>query len=123
MSFIAKDLELSQKLKGKVVAGAASNRTMFALKFEDQSGLLVEVVGTSESPLVQTTLMPSNELPIIGDSVSKIEWAWLVSSKIESVQSVIGSLDLNLVPAGKLRILAEVSQGTLFLSFIPHPEK
>jgi hypothetical protein len=120
MSFIAKDLELNQKLKGKVVASAASNRSMFALKFEDGTGLLVEVMGTREGPLVETRLMPAEELPRIGDDFSKIEWSWMASSRLESVRTVIGALDLNLDPSGKLSILGEVSdQGSLFLSFIP----
>src|SRR6185295_18952023 len=120
MSFIAKDLELSQKLKDKVIAGASSSLTMFAIKFEDGTGLLLEVGGTPEGPLVESRLMPADELPSIGDAVCKVEWAWIVSSKVESVQSVSGSFKFNLVPAGNLNILAQVYQGKLFLSFMPY---
>jgi hypothetical protein len=119
MSFIARDLELNEKLKGKVVSAASSNLTMFTLKFEDGTGLFIEVAGTPDSPRLESRLLAADDLPAIGDSVSKVEWAWMTSSKVKSVQSVIGSFEINLAPAGKLSILSEVSKGSLFLSFIP----
>ncbi len=120
MSFIAKDLELSQKLTGKVVAGATSSLTMFALKFEDGTGLLLQTAGDPENPLIETTIMPAEELPSIGDAVCKVEWAWIVSSRVESVHSVSGSIKFQLAPAGELAVQANLWKGSPFLSFIPY---
>lgn len=120
MSFIANDLVLNQKLKDKVIAGAASSLTAFAVKFEDGTGLLIEASGTPDNPQIETKLMSADELPSIGDAICKIEWAWIVSSKVESVSSVTGSIKFNLVPAGALSVLAQVWKGSLFLSFLPY---
>lgn len=120
MSFIANDLELSQKLKDKVIASATSSLTAFAVKFEDGTGLLIEVDGTPDNPLIETKLMSADELPNIGDAVCKVEWAWIVSSKIDSITRLAGSIKMNLLPAGPLTILAQVWKGSLFLSFMPY---
>ncbi len=120
MSFIANDIELSQKLTGKVIESAASNLTSFAVKFEDGSGLLLQVAGAPGEAKITSTLMPASELPSIGDAVCKVEWAWIVSSKVVSINTVTGSFEFHLEPAGKLTILAQVYQGSLFLSFMPY---
>lgn len=120
MSFIADDIELNQKVKGKVVAGAASCLTMFTLTFEDGTGMLVEAAGDPHNPKIGTRLMPADELPSIGDAVCKVEWAWIANSKIELVQTVTGSIKFELAPAGPLTIMAQVWNGSLFLSFMPY---
>ena len=120
MSFIANDIELTQKLKEKVVASAASSLTAFAVKFEDGTGLLVEVSGTIDAPQIESRLLPADELPTIGDAVCKVEWAWITSSRVESISTVAGSIKINLAPAGTLTVMAQVWQGSLFLSFMPY---
>ncbi len=120
MSFITNDIELNQKLAGKEVAGAASSLTAFAVRFSDGTGLLLEATGTPESAEIVTRMMPADELPKIGDAVCKVEWAWIVDSKIESIQSVKGSFKFNLVPAGPLTIQSQPWQGKPFLSFMPY---
>lgn len=120
MSFIAKDIELNQKLAGKEVKSAASNLTGFAVKFADGTGLLLEATGTPESAEIATRMMPADELPDIGDAICKVEWSWIVSSKIESIQSVKGSFKFNFAPAGPLTVQSQNWQGKLFLSFMPY---
>lgn len=120
MSFILNDIELNKQLKDKVVAAASSNLTSFALKFADESGLLLEVAGTPDRPRIEAKMMPASELPVIGDAVCKVEWAWICDSKIESVQTVIGSFKFEFSPAGPLTILSQVWKGSLFLSFMPY---
>ena len=120
MSFITDDLELNSKVKGKTIAGASSSLTMFTLKFEDGTGMLIQASGDPTSPQINTQLMPADQLPSIGDAVCKIEWAWVVSSTIENVQNVTGSIKLQLAPAGPLTIMAQVWNGSLFLSFMPY---
>lgn len=120
MSFIANDIELNQKLKGKVVASASSSLSMFAVKFADGSGLLIESAGTPDNPLAEAKIVPADELPSIGDAVCKVEWDWITESKIESVHTMTGSVKIILDPAGPLSILAQVWKGSLFLSFMPY---
>lgn len=120
MSFVTSDIELNKKLEGKEVAGASSSLTAFAVKFTDGSGLLLQATGTPESATIDCKLMTADELPTIGDAVCKVEWAWIVSSKVSSVQTVTGSFKLNLVPAGTLTILSSVWEGKTFLSFMPY---
>ena len=120
MSFVISDIELNKKLEGKEVASAASSLTAFAVKFTDGTGLLLEATGTPESATIDTRFMAADELPTIGDAVCKVEWAWIVSSKVSSVQTVTGSFKFHLAPAGTLTILAQVWQGKLFLSFMPY---
>lgn len=120
MSFISQDIELNQQLKGKRIAKAQSSLTSLAIGFEDGSGILLQAFGTADNPEIQTRIMPSAELPSIGDAVCKIEWAWIASSKIESVTSTGDSVKFNLNPAGTLTVMAQVWQGSLFLSFAPY---
>ncbi len=120
MSFITDDIELNQKVKGKTIAGAASSLTMFTLAFEDGSGMLIQVAGDPTNPQIHSQLMQADELPSIGDAVCKVEWAWIVSSKIETVQNITGSIKFELSPAGPLTIMAQVWNGSLFLSFMPY---
>jgi hypothetical protein len=120
MSFIADDIELNSKIKGKTIEGAASSLTMFTLNFDDGSGMLVQVTGDPTNPQIHSQLMSADELPSIGDAVCKIEWAWIVSSKIESVQNITGSIKFQLAPAGPLTVMAQVWNGSLFLSFMPY---
>ncbi len=120
MSFIADDIELNQKLKGKIIASAASSLTDFAVKFEDGTGLLCHVNNNPDSTNITTSLISADELPEIGDAICKVEWAWIASSKVESLTKVSGSIKFQLNPAGELTILAQLWKGSPFLAFMPY---
>ncbi len=120
MSFIADDMQLNQKLRSKVIASAASSLTQFAIKFEDGTGLLCEVSDGAQNSDIITRLMPADELPEIGDAICKVEWAWISSSKVESITKVSGNIEFQLSPAGKLNVLAQLWKGSPFLAFMPY---
>lgn len=120
MSLTEKYLGLNQKLQGKLIASAASELTAFTLKFEDGSGLLLQVLSLPDTNDIDAQIMPAEELPEIGDAVCKIEWAWIKGAKIESIVCVPGSFKLILDPVGPLTIASQLWQGKAFLSFQPY---
>lgn len=120
MSLTEKYLELNRNLKGKKVVAAASELTAFSLSFDDGSGLLLLAEKLSDRYDIDARIMPSHELPQIGDAICKVEWAWIASSTIESIQCLPGSFKINFSPAGPLTISAQLWQGKAFLAFQPY---
>jgi len=120
MSFLSNDIELNQKIKGKVIASASSDLKTFAMKFEDGTGLLVEAGFDPQNPLINLRLVMEDSIPNIGDAVCKVSWGWITASAIESASTVLGAIEFRLSPAGPLAIRAQVYQGSTFLSFMPY---
>lgn len=119
-SFLEDDLKLNKELQGKVVASASSSLTMFAVKFDDGSGILLESIGMPDSVSVKHTLMPADQLPSIDEAVCKVDWSWIAASKIQSVRTTIGSFKFMFDPAEDLLIAAMVWDQKPFLSFKPY---
>lgn len=107
------------QILGKVVASATSELRMFALKFEDGSGLLLEAGGTGTSPAVTVKLVPASELPDDTDAVCKVDWSWIQRSKLAKTSLSASSVTFTLEPAGPLQIAVQVWQGSPFLAFSP----
>lgn len=107
------------QVRGKVVASATSELKMFAVKFEDGTGLLLEAAGSSSAPAVTARLLEASELPADTDAVCKVDWSWIQNSKIADTKVGTGSVTFSLEPAGPLQIAVQVWQGSPFLAFSP----
>ena len=108
-----------EQVRGKVIASATSELKMFAIKFEDGSGLLLEAGGTGSAPAVQAKVVSAAELPSDTDAVCKVDWSWIHKAKVADIRIAPSSFNFSLEPAGPLQVAVQVWQGAPFLAFTP----
>lgn len=109
-------------IRGKVIASATSELKMFAVKFEDGTGLLLEAAGTSV-PAITAKMLPASELPSDTDAVCKVDWSWIQKAKVADTRMASSAVNFSLDPAGPLQIAVQMWQGSPFLAFSPWKAK
>lgn len=110
-------------VRGKVIASATSELKMFAVKFDDGTGLLLEAGGTSSMPAITAKMLSASELPSDTDAVCKVDWSWIEKAKVADTRIASSSVNFTLDPAGPLQIAVQMWQGSPFLAFSPWKAK
>lgn len=119
MTLSASDLELKEALKGKVVQAATSSLKILAITFSDNTGLVLEAVGTGNTPSISSRVVDVKDLPVDSDAVCRVDWNWICSSTVNTLQSSKDSVRFVFEPAGPLTVAVQVWQGSPFLAFTP----
>jgi hypothetical protein len=107
-----------QSLSGKTIKAAFSSLTNFACEFDDGSGLLLEAA-EGPTPRIDGNLVEANALPRDNDAVCRVDWSWIVGSKINRAKLTENAAQLQLDKAGPLTISVQMWQGKPFLAFQP----
>lgn len=111
--------DILSKAVGKTVASATSELKMFAMKFTDGTGLLVEAGGSGGAPSLEVKLVDAGELPSDTNAVCKVDWSWICKSNIKSASISNSAVNFQLDAAGPLQVAVQVWQGASFLAFTP----
>lgn len=119
MTLSASDAELKEALKGKVVQSATSSLKVLAITFSDNTGLLLEALGTGGAPSISSRIVDVKDLPVDSDAVCRVDWNWICSSTVDTVNCSKDSVRLVFEPAGPLTVAVQVWQGSPFLAFTP----
>lgn len=119
MSTVCPDSELRSQLQNKEIKSASSSLKRFAVIFVDGTGLLLEALGDGSNPRVEASLLPSSELAAENEAVCRVDWSWIVGSKVISSENNKDYFAFQLEPAGPLRISVQVWQDSPFLAFRP----
>ncbi len=103
---------------GKKVQQAASELTIFAVKFDDETGVIFDAVQPS-SPTVAARLVSAAELPNLAEAVCSVDWSWIYGCTIDEANAGSSSVRLKLSSVGPLTIGTGLWEGKPFLSFQP----
>lgn len=104
---------------GKRVESATSSLTSFAIKFDDNSGVIFDAQDSS-NPTVGARLATAAELPELAEAVCSVDWSWISGSKVANAEAPGSSVRLTLDAAGPLVVGAALWEGKPFLSFQPY---
>lgn len=107
-------------VQGRSIKGASSSLTEFSCQTDGEFGLVVRATDSNGSPRLQIQTLPNEELPQDSDAVCRVDWSWIVNSRIAEMTSSSSALRLQMTPAGPLAISVGTWQGKPFLSFQPY---
>lgn len=110
--------EALKSIIGKKVQQAASELTVFAVKFDDESGVIFDAIQPA-SPTVAARVVDASELPNLAEAVCSVDWSWIYGCTIEEANAGSSFVRLKLSSAGPLTIGTGLWEGKPFLSFQP----
>jgi hypothetical protein len=104
---------------GKTIKDALSSLTTFSCEFTDGTALLLQAADFI-NPSIGSKVVPVSEMPRDADAVCKVDWGWIVGSKIENFRQDKKTAKFQLDKAGPLTISVQVWQNKPFLAFQPY---
>lgn len=107
---------------GQAVSFAESSLNTLAIGLDDGKCLLISAIEDDGEPLAQVTLIAQSQAPILNEAVCRVDWSWIVASKVLSVEAEENKVRLQLNPAGLLTVTAAIWQGKPFLGFQPYKQ-
>ncbi|MDZ4836886.1 MAG: hypothetical protein SGJ27_24150 [Candidatus Melainabacteria bacterium] len=110
--------EALKNIIGKKVEQASSELTVFAIKFNDGTGVIFDAVEPS-SPTVAARIVEASELPNLAEAVCSVDWSWICGCAIEEATPGSSFVRLKFSTAGPLTIGTGLWEGKPFLSFQP----
>lgn len=116
----AQKLEGAQSVTGKTVAAAFSSLNRFAVEFSDGTALILEATTGGAQAAIQSQVVDASTMPRDEEAVCKVDWKWIIGSKIASIATSNSAVKLQLDPAGPLSITMQFWQGSPFLAFMPY---
>jgi hypothetical protein len=116
----AQKLEGVQSVTGKTVKAAFSSLTRFAIEFTDGTALVLETKTTDTQAAIGAQLVDASTMPRDEEAVCKVDWKWIIDSKIASIANSNAAVKLQLDPAGPLSVTMQFWQGSPFLAFQPY---
>lgn len=119
MSIVRPDNQSQLQLKSKEIKSASSSLKRFAVIFVDGTGLLLEAVEGDSNPNIRASLLCASDLAAENEAVCKVDWSWIVGSKVETFECGEDYFAFRLEPAGPLRITVQLWQDSPFLAFRP----
>lgn len=103
---------------GKKIENASSALTSFAVKFDDETGVIFDAVQPA-SPTVAAKTVDASELPNLEEAVCSVDWSWICGSTVREAVGAGPGVRLILDSAGPLSIGTALWEGKPFLSFQP----
>lgn len=110
--------ETLKSIVGKRIEQASSELTVFAVKFDDQTGVIFDAI-EPVSPTVGARLVDASELPNLAEAVCSVDWTWIYGCSIDDATPGSSFVRLKLSSVGPLTIGTGLWEGKPFLSFQP----
>ncbi len=105
---------------GQAVSFAESSLNTLAIGLDDGQVILISAIEDDGEPIANVALVEQSKVPQLNEAVCRVDWSWIVASKVLSLAVEENKVRLQLNPAGLLTVTAAVWQGKPFLGFQPY---
>ena len=116
----AQKLDGAQSITGKTVKAAFSSLTRFAIEFSDGTAMVLETTTNGAQAAIDCRVVDASTMPRDEEAVCKVDWKWIIDSKIASIAATSSAVKLQLDPTGPLSVTMQFWQGSPFLAFQPY---
>lgn len=120
MSKICSPDALKNILENRQIQSATSSLNRFVMKFVDGTALILEGLQEQDSVGIQASIAQSTDISDEDEAVCRVDWSWICSSSIATVDCRKEHILFQLNPAGPLRISVQLWQNKPFLAFQPY---